>query len=58
MEQEIAKLKEEGREIFAKMEAAYERKDWVNFDLLQDQLRIIKENIDELQADMADGLER
>lgn len=58
MEQEIAKLKEEGKEIFAKMEVAYEKKDWLNFDLLADQLRLIKEDIQKLEASKNNELER
>ena len=47
----IAKLKEEGREIYAKLEAAYEKKDWLNFSVLSDQLKFIKEDIEKIEAD-------
>jgi len=46
----IAKLREEGKKIYAKLGVAYEKKDWINFSVLSEQLKNIKEDIEKLEA--------
>ena len=57
--QAIEQLRNEGKEIYAQMGQAYEKKDWLNFAVLSDQLKGIKEDIARLEADEKDlGVER
>lgn len=44
-------LKQQGKETYAKLQAAYERKDWLNFSVLADQLKFIKEDLDKCERD-------
>ena len=54
----IAKLKEEGREVYARLEAAFEKKDWLNFALLSDQMENIISDMKKFEAEKDQGIER
>ena len=45
----VAELKQQGKEIYEKLTEAYDKKDWLNFSVLSDQLKFIKEDIAKLQ---------
>ena len=40
----VEELRQQGKEIYAKLQVAYEKKDWLNFSCLSDQLKFIKED--------------
>lgn len=54
----IAELKQQGKEIYAKLTEAYDKKDWLNFSVLSDQLKFIKEDISKLQQNQTSEISR
>ena len=55
----VEELKQRGREAYAKMVQAYNDKDWLNFSVLADQVKFIKEDLAKYEQDTkAEELER
>ena len=51
-------LRQQGKVIYAKMQKAYNQKDWLNFNLLADQLKNIKEDLEAIAKDECKELEK
>ena len=50
----VEELKRQARELYIKLLAAHERKDWLNFKVLSDQLQSVKEDLEKIEADTKD----
>ena len=50
VQEAIEELKQQGKEVYGKIVEAYEKKDWLNYAVLADQVKFIKEDIAKLQV--------
>lgn len=44
-------LRQQGKETYTKLLEAYENKDWLNFSVLSDQMKFIKEDLAQIEKD-------